>query len=122
MRGHTGEKWYQCKKCGERFKCFMSLKYHELHGTREERYHCVFCDKGFAREHELRFHILREIGEMWYSCHDCREKFSSPAVLREHQIMHHPPKFGYEKCDRVFGSLRGKKIHAWYIHGNLTSD
>ncbi|NXC08073.1 ZN165 protein, partial [Orthonyx spaldingii] len=68
QRMDTGERLYECSKCGKRFQNSSDLlKHYWIH--REERpFCCPDCGKGFKKNTHLITHQMIHTGERPYEC------------------------------------------------------
>ena len=67
----TGEKSFECKRCGKFFSQAESLRTHERVHTGEKPYECKQCGKCFSQGGNLRTHERVHSGEKSYECKQC---------------------------------------------------
>ncbi|XP_055600344.1 gastrula zinc finger protein XlCGF7.1-like [Uranotaenia lowii] len=112
MRGHSGERPFQCSLCGKSYKLSTDLKTHLRRHTGERPFRCTECGKSFTLSGQLKKHQRVHSGEAPYECGTCGQKFKRWGHLKSHRRLHNPAEmFRCMVCNRQYTQPAQLKIH-----------
>ncbi|XP_027370045.1 zinc finger protein 792 [Bos indicus x Bos taurus] len=116
QRTHTGERSYECNKCGIFFSCAAGLFQHQRDHNRGKPYECGECGKFFSQHSSLIKHQRVHTGESPHVCSECGKFFSRSSNLIQHKRVHTGEKpYECSECGKFFRQ-RSNLIHHKRIH------
>nr|XP_020859599.1 zinc finger protein 383-like isoform X2 [Phascolarctos cinereus] len=113
QKSHAEVKPHLCKECGKDFSQRSYLNEHQRIHTSEKPYVCNECGKVFRQRSTLIRHWRTHTGEKPYGCHQCGKAFIQQTKLTEHQRIHTGEKpFDCKDCGKPF-ARRSHLTHHW---------
>ncbi|XP_054142514.1 zinc finger protein 397-like [Melozone crissalis] len=83
LQVHTGQRRWECRECGKRYRHSSHL-YHQRVHTTERPYTCLECGKSFSVRSTLTSHQKGHTGEQPHECSECGKKARSSLDLLKH--------------------------------------
>lgn len=133
LRGHSGEKSYNCSECGKCYRSRNSLWVHrrwqhqkpkpqisgeeEILGQRQHQYleklQCPICGRIVSGKYYLAIHMKRHSGNLPLQCNVCGRGFATRSELERHELTKHCPEkqFACTHCDRRYSTPHGLEQH-----------
>lgn len=116
QRTHTGERSYECNKCGIFFSYAAGLFQHQRDHNRGKPYECDECGKFFSQHSSLIKHQRVHTGESPHVCSECGKFFSRSSNLIQHKRVHTGEKpYECSECGKFFRQ-RSNLIHHKRVH------
>lgn len=118
----TGEKFYQCHKCGKEFIHKSSLRMHlATTHTVERKKQCNQCPLSFKTTSQLNQHTLTHTGEKNHKCPECGKCFAQRYNMMAHYKLHmgisrHSKKNVCPICNITFEKPSQLEQHCIKIH------
>ncbi|MFA5075246.1 MAG: C2H2-type zinc finger protein [Candidatus Babeliales bacterium] len=83
---HIKERFYECKKCHEKFfkRCHLNLHIMRVH-KKEKPYICDICHQSFTQKGTLTQHMVTHTGERNFICDICGKCFRFGNCLSKHK-------------------------------------
>ncbi|XP_075193820.1 uncharacterized protein LOC142292378 [Anomaloglossus baeobatrachus] len=111
---HTDERLYACNICGKNFRRHTSLLIHERIHTGERPYQCTQCGKSFVQRQHLTTHLRTHTGEKPYRCIDCGKGFRWRSELLKHQKIHTEKSgVGFDDLAASFSKEEWMELEEW---------
>ncbi|CAJ0960856.1 unnamed protein product [Ranitomeya imitator] len=111
---HTEERLYACSICGKSFRRHTSLLIHERIHTGERPYQCTQCGKSFVQRQHLTTHLRTHTGEKPFQCIECGKGFRWRSELLKHQKIHTEKSgVGFDDLAASFSKEEWMELEEW---------
>ena len=105
---HTGEKAFECQKCGRKFLTKAYLKQHDfkVHKNHQSLFECYFCDFTHKFQINLRNHEKLHTESKSWKCNLCCASFKTREYLQRHASVHATIRaFTCQQCGKSYKSV-----------------
>ena len=118
---HEGKFPYECKKCGQKFRCTSTRTEHVKRGCADSATRavrpvrpCVKCKRRFATKEERDLHLRNA----HFSCHHCERTFKNGKSLERHIESAHDKLRPHKcpKCPKSFSCPSSRNTHVKMVH------
>ena len=77
---------FVCVLCGNQYKSYQKLKYHEFSHGAAKKYACTTCGKSFRFQNNLYQHKFTHLSEKKYNCTMCSKVFKRLSGMNQVHI------------------------------------
>ena len=96
------KKMHVCACCKQVFAHRFALKRHMVIHSQVRKHRCPNCLRKYFRLQDLKEHLDTTHGAMMYSCDQCSYQGKSLHAVRQHTLVHQPPKLKCPDCSALF--------------------
>ncbi len=91
-----------CTLCKQQFEHRFALKRHMVTHSKVRKHRCRKCSRKYFRLQDLKEHLDTSYGATTYSCDQCAYQGQSLRAVRQHTLVHQPPKLKCPDCNTLF--------------------